>query len=496
MTVQKEEEIGNKLYYNIMLGFNKCDIKMQNTVFVSLIIPETKQKRMDKWQVQDVKIRLNSSDEYIKNRLFHVLNQKIITLDTSHEDIIERVIKDLTEHDEKFEIVCECGKYQSAEKGYFSEEYWQAYIMMIPQEHSCYSELVQFVLQSIMSKMKYVNEADCEDDNIAAMRNFYSMLDKKWILMQSYAEYMLDFKQWPQTELLTKLSAQKYEGSECEARIYFEDGGVQIEEEFDDMGKETRKIEEKNIRVIRKLMEISKRNKLYLFAEKEQKGEEAKSEWTITKLVSEKKENPICNNGNYIKFSGFMNWSVFYQGKEKLVYRNGIYIVNYSHENRIYEQKIKKIQGITETERKMLLELVRALAKQKHGTAVILADFDQNEQIEKEVNRLCEWQYGMKIKSKIHYDIFEETWDEDLLLSITEIDGALFVDWTGKCLAIGVIVDGTVNQKGNTGRGSRYNSISNYIRAKTSGRYLGVIISEDENVDFVGLEGKRQCPLA
>lgn len=38
------------------------------------------------------------------------------------------------------------------------------------------------------------------------------------------------------------------------------------------------------------------------------------------------------------------------------------------------------------------------------------------------------------------------------------------MDIDGECIAFGVIVDGIACEKGNAGRGARYNSIYNYIR--------------------------------
>lgn len=200
------------------------------------------------------------------------------------------------------------------------------------------------------------------------------------------------------------------------------------------------------------------------------------SVWTITKLVSEDRCCENSRHGSYIKFAGFMNRGLFYRGQEQFAYRNGIYEVNCSGEDRIYEQKINNIKGIGDYERDMLRQLVDVLKNQKHGTAVVIVDDEL--QIKDKINEtdhLCGFRYGTKILSSIQYDSSDRGWDEELLLSITSIDGALFIDSTGRCLAIGVIVDGEVCQIGDAGRGSRYNSIFNYVTNKEVKGFLELL---------------------
>ena len=59
----------------------------------------------------------------------------------------------------------------------------------------------------------------------------------------------------------------------------------------------------------------------------------------------------------------------------------------------------------------------------------------------------------------------------------------MFIDSSGKCLAIGVIVDGEAVKKGNVGRGARYNSIANYVKLKQG--CVGIVISEDGMVNVI-----------
>ncbi len=67
----------------------------------------------------------------------------------------------------------------------------------------------------------------------------------------------------------------------------------------------------------------------------------------------------------------------------------------------------------------------------------------------------------------------------------TAIDGALLLDPTGICHAIGVILDGEAHLFGTPSRGARFNSAVRYVCAKEDVRRLAVVISEDGQVDLL-----------
>jgi DNA integrity scanning protein DisA with diadenylate cyclase activity len=67
---------------------------------------------------------------------------------------------------------------------------------------------------------------------------------------------------------------------------------------------------------------------------------------------------------------------------------------------------------------------------------------------------------------------------------ITAIDGAVLIDPTTTCYAIGVILDGLASNKGTPSRGARYNSAIRYVETC---KYpcLAIIVSEDGSIDLV-----------
>lgn len=74
-----------------------------------------------------------------------------------------------------------------------------------------------------------------------------------------------------------------------------------------------------------------------------------------------------------------------------------------------------------------------------------------------------------------------------VLNSISSIDGAIICDLFGACYGYGVILNFTVYSYGEMSRGSRYNSINNFVKRceKTRKAYVcGVTISDDGMVNY------------
>ncbi|SNR57934.1 MULTISPECIES: diadenylate cyclase [Hymenobacter] len=71
-----------------------------------------------------------------------------------------------------------------------------------------------------------------------------------------------------------------------------------------------------------------------------------------------------------------------------------------------------------------------------------------------------------------------------VLRLVTNIDGAVFINPAGTCYAIGAILDGLATEKGDSSRGSRYNSALRYVE---SSRYpvLAIVVSEDGWIDLL-----------
>ncbi|MBD2505128.1 DNA integrity scanning protein DisA nucleotide-binding domain protein [Anabaena azotica] len=135
-----------------------------------------------------------------------------------------------------------------------------------------------------------------------------------------------------------------------------------------------------------------------------------------------------------------------------------------------FETDIKRIfPEITSQEISRLWDLVLEATKQKHGTMVVVSSGAKEES-----NRL-------KNQATVIEPVEITT---QIMKVITAIDGAVLIDPSSTCYAIGVILDGLASEKGSPGRGARYNSAIRYV--ETNGYpCMAIVVSEDGSIDLV-----------
>lgn len=380
-----------------------------------------------------------------------------------------------------------------------TDTYYLLIAMRLKESVAGYTELFEYIIDNIIEKLKRVGDFIELNKSESGKQQLYGDMLKKWILFGKFAEYYMIKKGLPEPEILTQLSAARYEGSESEARIYFTKEDIDTVEKFADESKDDSKYNSKNksrddrviagenLRMIRKLMEISKRNTVHLYAEKSTDAVSGKAVHTVTELVQRKGKQDIdsdteagTDKNTYVKFLGFMHWSLFVEGHEIFSYYHGAYQFNASKERYAYLEDINNLQGFDRAKREMVEKLVKILCKQKHGAVAII--FNEETDAADEAKRLCDMKRGTRICETICYDK-EEGWNEEQILAVSGIDGALFIDHNGKCLAIGVIVDGKAVKTGDVGRGARYNSIANYMKQKRG--CVGIVVSEDGMINVI-----------
>lgn len=135
-----------------------------------------------------------------------------------------------------------------------------------------------------------------------------------------------------------------------------------------------------------------------------------------------------------------------------------------------FETDIKRIfEKIQTKEILYLWDLVIEASEQKHGTMVVVSTGAQNE-----ANRLQN-QATVIEPIKLTPQIME---------SVTAIDGAVLVDTTSTCYAIGVILDGLASKHGTPSRGARYNSAIRYVETSDF-PCIAIVISEDGSIDLI-----------
>lgn len=117
-----------------------------------------------------------------------------------------------------------------------------------------------------------------------------------------------------------------------------------------------------------------------------------------------------------------------------------------------------------------LWELALAASHQAHGTMLVVHNKAQTEAI-----RLAP--PAMRVEPA--------PLTESTLLAVSAIDGAIIVDPSGDCHAIGAILDGRATPgMGDASRGARYNSAHRYL-AEADGNCLIIIVSEDGMLNLI-----------
>ena len=139
------------------------------------------------------------------------------------------------------------------------------------------------------------------------------------------------------------------------------------------------------------------------------------------------------------------------------------------------ENKLRAhVPAITDAEIENFATLARGASEAKHGAVLIISADAKGE-----TARLGKQGFPVK-PFKL------ESWQ---LPSVTSIDGAVLLDGSGVCHALGIIMDGGVSKRGDPARGSRYNSTIRYVDEHEE--CVVVVCSED---GMVSIEAKQPEP--
>ena len=117
-----------------------------------------------------------------------------------------------------------------------------------------------------------------------------------------------------------------------------------------------------------------------------------------------------------------------------------------------------------------LWALATSARKAEHGTMLVISERAADEAARLESQALT----------------IEPTWlDDSLVGKVIGIDGAVLVDPSGFCHAIGVILDGTATSEGDRSRGARYNSAVKYLASAADTPTVILLVSEDGMINLL-----------
>jgi DNA integrity scanning protein DisA with diadenylate cyclase activity len=135
-----------------------------------------------------------------------------------------------------------------------------------------------------------------------------------------------------------------------------------------------------------------------------------------------------------------------------------------------FEEAVKKtFKEIKPEQIEKLWNFVIVAAEQKHGTIVVISS-----EAEKEAKRLGK--QSIKIKPILL--------NPQIIKKVTAIDGAILIEPSTICHAIGVILDGLASDKGTLSIGARYNSAIRYVESSKN-PCLVIVVSQDGMKDLV-----------
>ena len=185
------------------------------------------------------------------------------------------------------------------------------------------------------------------------------------------------------------------------------------------------------------------------------------------------KYNPKDESLFVVSFTNQFTWELSHDNNPLMVveYLKPSLPIEKIDREKFYIDLKRIFKGINENQINDLWDIAIESTKQKHGTMLVISDNAINES--ERLGKQCFPVKALKVTEKI-------------IQQITSIDGAVLLDRDGNCHAIGVILDGLANDKGDASRGARYNSAVRYYE------YFGkihptiiVIISEDGMINLI-----------
>ena len=182
------------------------------------------------------------------------------------------------------------------------------------------------------------------------------------------------------------------------------------------------------------------------------------------------KHDPAAESAFLLRVTGRGRWELAHAGTPLVTFTDGHPTVPRERIVRqAFDDAVDRLFGdISDGGR--LWDLALAASRQAHGTMLVVHVDARGEAV-----RLTP--PAMSVQAEL---LSEET-----LLAVSSIDGAIIVDPTGRCHAVGAILDGRAAPEiGDASRGARFNSARRYL-AEADSACLIIIVSEDGMINLI-----------
>ena len=296
-------------------------------------------------------------------------------------------------------------------------------------------------------------------------------------------------------DLVKQISNSKYENQNCTSKIAI------FRKAFDEtlekclihieMNNASIFFEEKNIRIIRKLLQIAS-NDICMIVSPDSEGIDNK--FIVRGFAS---VHDLKDNGMQIEILGPYDIKIKEKNLFDLKYVNERFLSPYnSILSRADEERIIEYfsNNNLATATIAFINELRDSKEFFHGAIVIFTDDEEFITHEQEHNRAVSFSESNRINLlQLYKDESEHTEEiknlRNLLLNLCKIDGAIIFNIEGDLCLFGAILDGVSQSPGKLERGSRFNSTKTfvehyYVANKDNNKnYLAIVMSEDGPVN-------------
>lgn len=289
-------------------------------------------------------------------------------------------------------------------------------------------------------------------------KHYLGILLDKDELNRRYVKQALASECLPDWKVFLQLSSMFYEKRSIQTRIYFNsDSHLQFSLRF----LQDEKIfgSSPDYRMIRKMMETAGSD-----------GGLVVGNQNIRGIV---KKSPEMEKSDCVEFLEHMVWQLKKGSEVLFKYRKGDYKLPELESSDDAQKEIEILKKYAYNDIAELAEEVRKMAP--HGTSLI---FMEEAALKYQVSRLSACRRAIKVKP---FNLAGRLKD---VKNIFAIDGAVLLDFSCNCVAIGVIVDGEalLFDEG-AAYGARHNSVLSYVQGiRKKAECIAVIISEDGTV--------------
>lgn len=171
-----------------------------------------------------------------------------------------------------------------------------------------------------------------------------------------------------------------------------------------------------------------------------------------------------------IRLIGHHKWSAHCNGSHLFTVLDGYpRLPRRRLERENFERDFNMWRYAPESEVERLWQVAEAAAEAAHGALIIISVNAEAEAARLDIQG-----------TRIHPAYISP----EVLPGVFSIDGAVLLDPTALCYAVGVILDGSATSEGDSARGSRYNSAVRYVKG-SEGRAMALVFSEDGQIDTV-----------